>query len=240
MKTKELEKLVFIADDDPSHNILMNHLLKKFGLTSESYTTYEELSKRLETQLPALFMIDLNLESLKNGYELINYIRTNVSTIIPILVVSSNKDTTKIAHAMELGASDYLYKPLNRDLLITKLASYFSSSELIQALQTSAKMPDGAIRVTAQLDIQLEQIDETGVTVVCKHLIPKGTALALSGKPFDEILGQGARLMVTALSVSSGSQDGVFKTYLEFDSTSEVAANKIRTWLVGKARPPSN
>ncbi len=232
MKSPVSKTLVFVVDDDPAHNTLMNHVLKKYGLRGETFTTFDSLLNRIKTQIPALFMLDLNLEALNKGYELIEVIRAKYSETVPILVVSGNTDLTAIAHAIEIGANDYILKPLDRNVLLSKLTSYVNTLELDMAQVTGARSLEGALKVTAKLQVQLVGIDEMGLTLSSSHLIPKGTVLSVSGAILDEILETPSQILVTAVSSSIARDSNRFVTYAEFDPSRAEIVSHARNWIV--------
>lgn len=233
MKNAAGKSLVFVIDDDLAFNKLIAQILKKYGLQAETFSTFESAIKRLETQMPALFMIDLNLDLPQRGYHLIQIIRQRFSATVPIFVVSSENDLGIISHSLELGANDYLLKPLDRNILVAKLTSYVNSPELLFAEQNAVRLPEGAVPVSALLGVKLSQIDENGITVISTHFIPKGTVLTVTGPVIDEILGKtAAHILATTISNRIELKEDQFKVFLEFDSAQERITDQVRSWIV--------
>ncbi len=68
-----------------------------------------------------LILMDINLPD-GNGIDACEYLSGYASNYnIPVVVVSGTSDTVTINKALEAGASDFLQKPLARDLLGTRL-----------------------------------------------------------------------------------------------------------------------
>ncbi|MGW8316560.1 MAG: response regulator [Bacteroidales bacterium] len=64
-----------------------------------------------------LLITDINMPY-SLGLELVHYVKKNLAEVIPIIIVTGiiHKETRK--HALELGASGYLTKPLDMDELV--------------------------------------------------------------------------------------------------------------------------
>lgn len=227
-----MEKIVFVADDDPTFNKLMGLVLKNYGLKAEIFPSYETIYAALEKTMPALCFVDLNLGTTHKGIELVQTIRSKISNTLPIFIVSSAAEPKIIAHAIETGANDYIFKPLDRDTLVAKISGYIKTPELerapAKALVTGSKMP-----ATAMVNLSINEIDELGITVSSKHLISKGTVLSLTGPFATEILGKAEHIMVTVVS-NAVESEGVFKAYLEFDSAQETLSQQVRNWIATK------
>jgi two-component system, cell cycle response regulator DivK len=74
--------------------------------------------------LPDLILMDINLP-LIDGYEATRRIRGNPAMqSTPILGLSAHAMSTHEKMALDAGCTDYLTKPINDDLLFTKLEQY--------------------------------------------------------------------------------------------------------------------
>jgi CheY-like chemotaxis protein len=67
--------------------------------------------ERNENALPHLILSDLNMPG-KNGYDIINGIRTNAAyQHIPVIITSTSSTQSIINKCLDLGAADYIVKP---------------------------------------------------------------------------------------------------------------------------------
>jgi diguanylate cyclase (GGDEF)-like protein len=79
--------------------------------------------KEVEEKLPDLILLDVILPDI-NGLELLKKFRSeNTSENLPIIMVSAFNDVDGIAKCIQLGAQDYLPKPLNGTILLAKVIS---------------------------------------------------------------------------------------------------------------------
>jgi len=67
----------------------------------------------VNTILPALIMLDLNLPKM-DGFEILRTIRGDSKLrVIPVIVLSSSSEERQVRRAYELGAIAYVVKPMN-------------------------------------------------------------------------------------------------------------------------------
>lgn len=222
--------LVYLLDDDPAFIYLMEHILKKLGIATEGFTLKDAFLARVRERAPRLCLIDLNLSAPLAGYEIIETIRATVSPSLPIVVISSEAEKDSVAHAIELGANDYLFKPLDRQVLLAKVSNFVMSPELEMSVETAQTAPESTVPVQAGLEAKISRIEETGITLLSPHLISKGTVIQLRGELVDEIVGPGKYILATAIATSVDAGDR-YSAYLEFDSAQSDVASLVRTWI---------
>lgn len=106
---------VVLADDDPDHGYLFEVVLKQVD-PSKHLTIVkdgESLMSFLETNVPDLLFLDLNMPC-KNGFECLEEIRrTTRLQHLPIVVYSSSTHMTDIQKSYIHKADLYMVKPFN-------------------------------------------------------------------------------------------------------------------------------
>jgi DNA-binding response OmpR family regulator len=70
-----------------------------------------------------LVITDINMPYTK-GLELIRHINTKMKSRIPVIVVTGITNDETRAHAKELGASGYLTKPFDLDVMVNMVKSF--------------------------------------------------------------------------------------------------------------------
>ena len=78
-------------------------------------------------------IIDLDLPD-TTGYELINFLRTNNYKYLPIIVITAYEDFNHKVKALELGADDYIVKPINIFEIILKINNYLKKKKYIEEI----------------------------------------------------------------------------------------------------------
>ena len=233
--------LIYVVDDDPVFLGIMAQVLKKFGMATEIFATTEEFLVRLKIQLPDLCFLDFNMEHKASGLELILKVRETFSKTLPLIVVTTESGLAQISQAIEMGADDYIFKPLNREVLSAKLLSHFITQEL-----QFAKMADST---EIEMDIPLElsntceilQIDELGLSILSDHLLPKGMVIGFESEILQKIVGRpGAKILLTVVNSKLESQTPLlFQIDFEFDSTDAELLKAVRHWIVQSSEQPA-
>ena len=112
---------ILIADSDPYVLHLLSLPLQEAGFDVDSVHTGEAAFHVLCAERPDLMIVDLDLPG-RNGLDLLRWVRSEprLSTLPVVLLAARMDEKTKIA-ALELGADDYLTKPLNPRLVLARV-----------------------------------------------------------------------------------------------------------------------
>ena len=104
-------KTVLVVEDDRQFNNLLSFYLRQEGyIPVQHYTGTNVLERVLELR-PDIITLDLKLPA-RNGWEVLRILKSNARTKdIPVLVISVVEDGEL---ALQLGATDYLVKPVRR------------------------------------------------------------------------------------------------------------------------------
>ncbi|MBI3557650.1 MAG: response regulator [Deltaproteobacteria bacterium] len=167
--------LALLVDDDPAHNKILSAVLKKLGITSIVTTNAKEFLARLKEVKPTICLVDLNIDELGVGYTLIKAVRKVLGTSMPIIVLSGQSDRQAIAHALEVGANDFIAKPLDRAILASKLTRYMMTEELLSSQSAFFPVPEGGSDANIELEFELREVDEFGIRLSSRHLLNKGS-----------------------------------------------------------------
>jgi CheY-like chemotaxis protein len=116
---------VLVTDDDPINRMLVKLLLEK-----EQYDVLEAANGRQAIEIavrerPDLLLVDLNMPEL-DGYQTISELRGRVElATMPILVLTA-EDGPGVEHrVLDLGADDYIVKPFDAAVLISRVHAVF-------------------------------------------------------------------------------------------------------------------
>ncbi|GAB1471173.1 hypothetical protein MASR2M66_20510 [Chloroflexota bacterium] len=109
---------ILVIDDDTAITELMSMLLKTFGF--EVLTTNngaEGVKLALETS-PNVILLDLMMPDM-DGWQVCKSIRQ--SNNIPILILSAINDPRMVASILDVGADDFLVKPVPSGVLVANI-----------------------------------------------------------------------------------------------------------------------
>jgi DNA-binding response OmpR family regulator len=227
---KRLKPVVLAVEDDPDFRSAMESILNRFGVNAKGVSTPQDFLDAAEKIEPDLFLIDLQLGTY-DGLDLIQKLRQSLVTKKPILVVSGSKGMTAITHALELGANDFILKPLDRTLLASKLSRYLKTDEIVEHRTSFEVMSQGRAPAKLGFEGHILAVDELGVKLRSKTLVSKGTAIKLVGELFKKLGIQGNECWVTVTSSWIDTDTKQYDMYAEFQNTDDAFLQSLRRWL---------
>ena len=123
-------KKVLVIEDDLNLQMLMQHRFQNELHVEFSYvSTYQQGLTAIANQDFDLFIIDINLE-LFSGFDILRLLNKTRSILHRVIVISSSHDTKDMIEAYECGATNYLVKPLNLDVLSAILRNCLRSLDI--------------------------------------------------------------------------------------------------------------
>ena len=121
-----MAKIVVIEDDVTFLDLLRVHLAS----AGHEVLTAEDAALGLRaviTEGPDLILLDLTVPYL-DGFEMIKALHNDPATkAIPVIVLTGRGDDETFAQARKLGASQFLTKPVTRDVLIKAVETQLSA-----------------------------------------------------------------------------------------------------------------
>jgi CheY-like chemotaxis protein len=102
---------ILAADDQPIILKSLKLKLEQGGFEVFGASDGNEAIKVFDEEMPNLAILDLNMPE-KSGFDVIKYIREVAKSSIPIIIMSGNDDEKTILEAFNLGADDYIEKPV--------------------------------------------------------------------------------------------------------------------------------
>lgn len=103
---------VLIVDDIPLNVMLIDKMLKKFGFTVLKANSGHDALSIISAQKPNIMFLDLMMPGM-SGYEVLEEVRKTISSEeLPVVILSALNSNDDIAKAMNLGANDFITKPV--------------------------------------------------------------------------------------------------------------------------------
>jgi DNA-binding response OmpR family regulator len=78
--------------------------------------------------LPQLVIADLQMPEM-DGLEFTKYFRASVSTTIPLVILTGDKDSNNTIACLQAGANDYILKPFRPQILSLKIESLMAATQ---------------------------------------------------------------------------------------------------------------
>jgi len=112
---------ILVIDDSTTNVVLLEAILNGKGYRIETALNATEAYQLIEKQKPDLILLDLLMPRI-NGYDFLENIKGRKETKeIPVIVVSAVTDAENIKRTMNMGATDFIKKPVDIQNLISKV-----------------------------------------------------------------------------------------------------------------------
>ncbi|MFZ4758969.1 MAG: response regulator, partial [Burkholderiaceae bacterium] len=114
--------IVMMIDDEPILVDLVRAFLEDAGYREFRGETDPVVAmKRLRTEQPDVLLLDLMMPGL-SGFEVLRQVRADPQLkLIPVIVMTSASDAQTKLRVLELGATDFLEKPVDPSELVLRL-----------------------------------------------------------------------------------------------------------------------
>ncbi|MDP3719792.1 MAG: ATPase, T2SS/T4P/T4SS family [Acidobacteriota bacterium] len=124
---------VLVTDDDRMIRLLVRMLLEKEGfkvLEAENGAVGMETARR---EKPDLMLVDLQMPDM-DGFQVIQMMRADPAlSSIPLVVLTSESGSGVETKVLEMGADDYLTKPFEPEVMISRVRAAFRRAQRIAA-----------------------------------------------------------------------------------------------------------
>lgn len=153
-------KSKILAVDDAADNLFMiQTILSEEGYHVSINSNGLDAIASIEASPPDLILLDVMMPNV-DGYEVTFRIRSNPQLpFIPILLVTAD-ESTNIADGLDLGADDFVYKPIEVQELLARVRSLLRLKHSIDAMQEMTRAKEDFVsRLTHDLRTPLVAAD---------------------------------------------------------------------------------
>lgn len=128
---------VLLLEDQPHEADLIKTHVERAGFICHAVKTSQEFDKILAHQSIDVFLMGLTLKS-EDGLRVCASLRAQEETrMLPILVYAEESDIGRIAKALDLGANDYIFKPVDALELQARLRTQIRNKRAYDRLRLS-------------------------------------------------------------------------------------------------------
>jgi CheY-like chemotaxis protein len=114
-------KRILIVDDSNTNVVLLEAVLNNRGYDIRTSMSVKEAYGILADEPPELILLDLLMPQI-SGYQFLDQIKSDEKTKhIPVIIISAVTDALNIKKTLDMGALDYIEKPVDIKELITKV-----------------------------------------------------------------------------------------------------------------------
>ena len=143
---------ILVVDDDERIQRVLKRYLEREGYRVVTAANGAEMRRRLETETPALIILDLLLPN-ESGFELTAELR-RYSTI-PIIMLTGKTDVVDKVVGLEVGADDYITKPFEERELLARIRNIIRRTRHADARPPNSPASKGSEGLFAGLRLGL-------------------------------------------------------------------------------------
>lgn len=175
-------------------------------------------------------LLDLSFDgSTLKGFELLTKIRQEKNNDTPIIVLSNANNSKTISSALELGANDFVNKPVDGVLLTQKIKELMNGNAAFANELELGTSPGLKSPVTLTTTLRLVSISELGFVLEGNTFIARGYRIKLKSKRISEIFGtEGIDVYSTGFSSET---NGVYLSTFELNPDQKDMVNRVREWI---------
>lgn len=173
------KNIILTIDDDIDINNYLSLLLKKNDMNIVTCNDVKDFFHKVVEVQPSLCLIDLNLGGHEGfGFGIIGSIRKKIGNDLIIIVMSRRSSHEDINHALEIGANDYIQKPIDENILLSKL-DLFLNKNISDIKFPKRKVPTGSGECYFDVPMSIHSLNESQIFLYSRSYIAKGSLISL-------------------------------------------------------------
>ena len=162
--TQQTTERILVVDDSRPNRLIVKNILEKVGYDVILAEDGEQALALAEEQSPDLILLDIVMPKM-NGYEVCEeLIQRRKAVAVPIIFLSSLDEKQEMIKGLDLGASDYITKPFDREEVLARVRAQLKIRALTRSL----------LLANRQLEEKQQRIDEDlkSANVMQRSLLP--------------------------------------------------------------------
>ncbi|WP_022850269.1 hybrid sensor histidine kinase/response regulator [Limisalsivibrio acetivorans] len=135
MPLDDEREIILVVDDEPVNISLLTECLKRDYEVESARSGREALDKIFSGNPPALVLLDIMMPGM-DGFEVCRRIKEDSrSADIPVIFITAMGDPVDEEKGLELGAIDYLTKPVNTSKVRMRVRNHVESIRMRQSIE---------------------------------------------------------------------------------------------------------
>lgn len=212
-QSEPVQTRVLVVDDSPQNLAVIATSLERLGYLVTLAENGRDALHAVAASAPDVVLLDILLPDV-SGMEVLRTLRSCLATAdLPVILISGLDDSQDIVQGLELGANDYVTKPINLPVLQARLAAHTALKRARDELKRTALL------LAAELDQNARELQVAGQVQgsILPRVPPESETIAtawcyeparrVSGDLFDVVpLSRGRMLLFVADAMGHGVQ----------------------------------
>ncbi len=223
---------ILIVDDNEVTLKVIESILDSANHTYLTATSGYDAIELLEREKFDLLITDVNMPGGVSGFDLAVTVRAGTENKkLPIIFLTGRRDARDIQKAIESGADDYIVKPVDQEILLSKVSNLLngfsgetSYAERYFPIESEAAW-DSNFRVIG--------ISERGIKAISRVMMPVNMKIKMDCKFFEMFEYKAERVRVISCEPST-EEEGCFLLILTYVGCSESDRQEIRRWVMSR------
>lgn len=162
---------ILVVDDEPGVRSSVKGVLEDEGFRAFTASSGEECLEQLTKLKPDVVLLDVLMPSGIDGIETLRRIK-EMGSDVAVIMISGHGNIDMAVEAMELGALDFIEKPLSIDRMLIRLSQALEKKKIQEEYWLLKKEMDeryqmvGESRVMRELVSRVQQVAPTNSTVL--------------------------------------------------------------------------
>jgi len=156
----DIKGMILVVDDTPASVSVVETVLTEAGYQVSVATSGEKALDRISTITPDLILLDIMMPGI-DGYETCRRLKEEKSTqSIPVIFLSALAETFDKVKGFDLGAVDYVIKPIAPEELLSRVHAHMSLNRLKKQLEHQNSLLQEEITQREQAEESLRRSNE--------------------------------------------------------------------------------
>ena len=139
--TRTGQARILVVDDHPANRLAFSTVLENAGYSVQLAKSGPEAIEQAQQEQFTLILLDVRMPTM-DGFEVTACLRKRAGTRdVPIILMSAyDRTPAQITKGYQAGASDYLFHPIDEDVLKSKVAAFMGIHQRNSRLKDQARL----------------------------------------------------------------------------------------------------
>jgi diguanylate cyclase (GGDEF)-like protein/PAS domain S-box-containing protein len=128
---------VLVVDDNENNRDILARRLRRHGYSVAVADSARDLLQRIRDEAIELVLLDIEMPGITGLDALVEIRQTYPAVRLPVIMVTARNESDDVVKGLELGANDYLTKPVDFPVALARVRTHLSYMRAEQALRAS-------------------------------------------------------------------------------------------------------